>query len=91
MDAVTLVRSAIRGLLRACDSGLAGELGRLPRRDDDYAAAGKPACDYDDPAAREELAGALARDARALLAALDGEELEPGWCRRRRCGPARSG
>ncbi len=47
------------------------------RRDDDYAAAGKPACDYDDPAAREALAGALARDARALVAALDGREPGP--------------
>ncbi len=78
MDTVTLVRSAIRGLLKACDSALAGELRRLLRRDDDYAAAGKPACDYDDAAAREELVDALARDARALLAALEGQELGPG-------------
>jgi hypothetical protein len=78
MDTVTLVRSAIRGLLKACDSGLAGELWRLLRRDDDYSAAGKPACDYDDTAAREELVDALAKDAYALLAALDGEELGPG-------------
>jgi hypothetical protein len=77
MDTVTLVRSAIRGLLKAAGSDLAGELRRLLRRDDDYAAAGKPACDYDDPAAREELVGALARDACALLAALDGRELDP--------------
>ena len=47
------------------------------RRDDDYAAAGKPACDYDDAAAREELVDALAKDARALLAALDGRGLDP--------------
>ena len=45
------------------------------RRDDDYAAAGKPVCDYDDPAAREALVDALARDAMALLAVLDGREL----------------
>ena len=77
MDTVTLVRSAIRGLLKVCDGELAGELRRLLRRDDDYAAAGKPACDYDDPAAREELVDALAKDARALLAALDGRELDP--------------
>jgi len=77
MDTVTLVRSAIRGLLRACDGELAGELRVLLRRDDDYAAAGKPACDYDDAAAREELVDALACDARALLAALDGRELDP--------------
>jgi hypothetical protein len=77
MDTVTLVRSAIRGLLKAGDGGLAGELRGLLRRDDDYAAAGKPACDYDDAAAREELVDALAKDARALLAALDGRELDP--------------
>ncbi len=45
------------------------------RREDDYAGAGKPVCDYDDPAAREALVDALARDAQALLAALDGREL----------------
>jgi hypothetical protein len=77
MDTVTLVRSAIRGLLKACDGELAGELRGLLRRDDDYAAAGKPACDYDDAAAREELVDALAKDAHALLAALDGRELDP--------------
>ena len=58
-------------------ASLAGELRAVLRRDDDYAAAGKPACDYDDTAAREELVDALAGDARALLAALDGHELGP--------------
>jgi Transposase domain (DUF772)/Transposase DDE domain len=77
MDTVTLVRSAIRGLLKACGGELAGELRGLLRRDDDYVSAGKPACDYDDAAAREALAGALARDAYALLAVLDGRELDP--------------
>jgi hypothetical protein len=77
MDTVTLVRSAIRGLLKAADPELESVLrGRLAR-DDDYAGAGKPACDYDDPAAREALVDALARDALALLAALDGRELDP--------------
>lgn len=78
MDTVTLIRSAIRGLLRACDRELAGELRAVLRRDDDYAAAGKPTCDYDDTAAREALVDALAKDAYALLAALDGHELGPG-------------
>lgn len=77
MDTVTLVRSAIRGVLKAAGGELAGQLRGVLARDDDYAAGGKPACDYDDVAAREELAGALARDARALLAALDGQELGP--------------
>jgi Transposase DDE domain/Transposase domain (DUF772) len=77
MDTVTLIRSAIRGLLEAADAELAAELRGLLRRDDDYASAGKPVCDYDDAAAREALVDALARDALALLAALDGRELGP--------------
>lgn len=76
MDTVTLVRLAIRGLPKACGSDLAGELRGLLSRDDDYAAAGKPACYYDDPAAREELVDVLAKDAYALLGALDGRELD---------------
>jgi hypothetical protein len=77
MDTVTLVRSAVRGLLRACDGELGGELRGVLRRDDDYAAAGKPVCDYDDPAARDALVDALAKDAHALLGALGGRELGP--------------
>jgi hypothetical protein len=75
MDTVTLVRSAIRGLLAVCEPELESELRALLSRDDDYRSAGKPPCDYDDRAAREELIDALAKDARALLVALDGREL----------------
>src|SRR6266516_1433304 len=77
MDTVTLVSSAIRGLLGACDGELAGQLRGVLARDDDYVTAGKPACDYDDPAAREQLVDALARDALAVLEALEGRELGP--------------
>src|SRR5258706_7215877 len=77
MDTVTLIRSAIRGLLKAAGRDLAGELRTVLRRDDDYAAAGKPACDYDDPQGREELVDALGRDAHALLGVLDGQGLCP--------------
>ena len=77
MDTVTLVRSAIRGLLAICDAELDCELRALLCRDDDYRRAGKPVCDYEDSAAREALIDALAKDARALLAALDGRELSP--------------
>ena len=75
METVTLVRSAIRGLLAVCEAGLEAELRGLLCRDDDYCTAGKPSCDYDDPQARAELIDALAKDARALLMALDGREL----------------
>ena len=77
MDTVTLVRSAIRGLLKAADADLETELRGVLARDDDYTAAGKPVCDYDDRTAREALVDALARDGMALLGALEGRELGP--------------
>jgi len=76
MDTVTLLRSAIRGLLRVADADLEVELrGRLVR-DDDYVTAGKPVCDFDDPAARKDLVDGLAKDAYALLRVLDGRRLD---------------
>ncbi|HEX5877869.1 MAG TPA: transposase [Actinomycetota bacterium] len=74
MDTVTLVRSAIRSLLKAADAGLESELRVVLARDDDYTVAGKPVCDYDDPAARVEMVDALARDGAALLGVLHGRE-----------------
>jgi len=75
MDTVTLIRSAIRGLLAAADRDLEAELRGLLARDDEYASAGKPVCDWEDREAREELVDALAKDAQALLGALDGRKL----------------
>ncbi|MGV1030590.1 MAG: transposase, partial [Dermatophilaceae bacterium] len=75
MDTVTLVRSAIRGVLRVADGALEARLRAVLTRDDDYANAGKPACDYDDAAARVEMVDALARDGMAVLGVLDGREL----------------
>jgi hypothetical protein len=75
MDTVTLIRSAIRGLLAVCDRDLEGELRGLLARDDEYRTAGKPVCDYEDRQAREEMIDALAKDAHALLLALDGRTL----------------
>jgi hypothetical protein len=75
MDTVTLIRSAIRGLLAVADAQLETVLRAVLAREDDYRVAGKPVCDYDDPAAREALVDALARDAMALLAVLEGREL----------------
>ena len=74
MDTVTLVRSAIRGLLKAADADLELQLRAVLTRDDDYMVAGKPVCDYDDPAARAEMVDALARDGAALLTVLDGRD-----------------
>ena len=75
MDTVTLIRSAIRGLLAAADRDLEAELRGLLARDDEYASAGKPVCDWEDREAREELVDALAKDAQVLLGALDGRKL----------------
>ncbi|MGH2764995.1 MAG: IS1182 family transposase [Actinomycetota bacterium] len=77
MDTVTLVRSAIRALLQKSGATLEPELRGALRRDDDYEAPGKPACDWEDPAAREALVDALARDALTLLRVLDGQNLLP--------------
>jgi Transposase DDE domain/Transposase domain (DUF772) len=74
-DTVTLIRSALRGLLRAADEKLAEDVRQVLRRDDDYATAGKPACEWDDVVAREALIDALARDAYAALLVLDGRTL----------------
>ena len=74
-DTVTLVRSAIVGVLRALDEVTAKELRQLLLRDDPYDKSGKPSCAWDDKKAREELVDALTRDAYALLLALDGRVL----------------
>ncbi len=77
MDTVTLVRSAIRGLLKAADRDLAGQLRTVLTRDDDYLGAGKPVCDYGDRVAREGLVDALGRDGLALLQLLEGGQHGP--------------
>jgi hypothetical protein len=76
-DTVTLIRSAIRALLRGCDTELREELRGSLKRDDDYTMPGKPVCDWDDVQAREALVNALAEDAYALLLELDGKKLGP--------------
>jgi hypothetical protein len=74
MDTVTLVRSAIRGVLAAAEDR-EPDLRAVLRRDDDYRTGGKPAADWDDAEARAALVDALARDGEAVLAALEGEAL----------------
>lgn len=69
-DTVTLIRSAIRGLLRVAGKPLEDELRVRLKRDDDYRSPGKPMCDWDDAAARDALIDALAQDAYSLLAAI---------------------
>lgn len=74
MDTITLVRSAIRGLLKAADAGLADELRAVLSSGDDYADAAKPAIDWDDAACREQLIDSRAKDGFACLTLLDGRQ-----------------
>jgi hypothetical protein len=76
-DTVTLLRGAIRGLLRTCPTELAAAVRAALQRKDDYQAAGKPVCDWEDATAREQLVDALFRDGYRALGALRGRQLGP--------------
>ncbi len=77
MDTVTLIRSAIRGLLKVAEEELAIELRAAITSGDDYASAAKPQIDWDDKDAQGELVDSRAKDAYACLLVLDGSELGP--------------
>jgi hypothetical protein len=75
MDTITLIRSAVRGLLGAADAAdgeLAASLRAVLSAGDDYSSSAKPVIDWDDKPAREALIDSRARDGYALLAAVDG-------------------
>jgi hypothetical protein len=74
MDTITLIRSAIRGLLATAEADLAALLRAAISSGDDYARGGKPVIDWDDTAAREALVDSRARDGYALLVVLDGQQ-----------------
>ena len=76
-DTVTMLRGAIRGLLRACPPALKAKVRAGLQRADDYAAPGKPACDWQDRQAREALVDALVRDAYRAHYALRDQRLDP--------------
>jgi Transposase DDE domain/Transposase domain (DUF772) len=78
MDTITLIRSAIRGLLKVADPGLEAQLRGLIGCGDEYATSAKPRIDWDDQAAREDLIDSRARDGYSMLAHLDGRTLEGG-------------
>jgi hypothetical protein len=77
MDTVTLIRSAVRGLLKVADATLEAELRGVMSSGDDYASSAKPQIDWDDRGAREALVDSRAKDAFGCLALLDGRELDP--------------
>jgi hypothetical protein len=76
-DTITLIRSAIRGLLRAADHVLRSELRAVLSSGDAYTDTGKPVIDWTDAVEREALIDSRARDGYALLAVVDGRAL-PG-------------
>jgi hypothetical protein len=67
MDTITLIRSALRSLLKVADEGLEAELRAVLSSGDDYATNAKPQIDWDDAEAREALIDSRARDAFACL------------------------
>jgi len=80
-DTVTQLRAAIRKVLTGLDRAggpLAGRVREALERDDEYATAGKPPCDWDDRAAREALVDELVNDAVAALGALEGQAVPAG-------------
>ena len=77
MDTITLIRSAIRSLLRAADSDLESELRGVLGSGDAYESSSKPQIDWDDAEAREALIDSRARDAMACLQLLEGRVLTP--------------
>jgi Transposase DDE domain/Transposase domain (DUF772) len=74
-DTVTLIRSAIRQLLRAADHVLRAGLRAVITSGDGYTDTAKPVIDWSDRGEREALIDSRARDGYALLAVLDGRDL----------------
>ncbi|WP_298343539.1 IS1182 family transposase [Ferrimicrobium sp.] len=77
MDTITLIRSAIRNLLKVADRSLRDSLVRVLTSGDDYASSAKPTIDWDDRDAQAELIDSRAKDAYACLVVLEAKELTP--------------
>ena len=73
-DTVTQLVAAIRKVAREVP-GAAGQIARVCTGHD-YSRPGKPKIDWDDPAAKDALVSALVSDANAVVAALEGRDLE---------------
>src|SRR5579875_2581045 len=77
MDTITLIRSAIRGLLKVADMALRAELAGVLQSGDDYTSSAKPQIDWEYEEARAELIDSRAKDGFAMVTALSGRELDP--------------
>ncbi len=78
MDTITLIRSAIRGLLKVADDVVRAELRSVISSGDEYASAAKPQIDWDDKEAQAALVDSRATDGYAALVLLEGRELDSG-------------
>jgi len=78
MDTITLIRSAIRGVLKLAGPELEAQLRTALTSGDEYASNSKPQVDWDDTAAPAELIDSRACDGHALLAFLDSSRLGEG-------------
>ncbi len=75
MGTITLIRSAMRGLLKVAGAELEAELRAAIKSGDDYTSSAKPQVDWDDEEARKGLIDSRAKDAYAALALLEGRQL----------------
>ncbi len=76
MDTITLIRSALRGLLKVSGPVLEAELRAVMTSGDDYASSSKPHIDWDDTEARAALIDSRSADGYACLMHLDGQTLD---------------
>ena len=72
-DTATMLQRAIGAVLAAASDAALGVDAALRG---DYASGARAHCDWDDPRARQELVDRLGADAAAVLAALEGRELD---------------
>jgi len=86
-DTVTMIRGAIRGLLRACHRRWRPRSARCCSATTTTAHPATRLVTGPTGAAREALVDALVRDAYRAHYALRDQRLDPGWPRRRRCWP----
>ena len=75
MDTITLMRSAMRSLLRVADAELESQLRGVLSSGAAYESSGKPQIDWEDAEAREGLIDSRARDAMACLELLETRDL----------------
>jgi hypothetical protein len=73
-DTITQLVASVRRVARVVP-GAAGQVAELCTAHD-YSVPGKPQIDWDDPQAKDGLVSALVNDAHALLAVLDGRDLD---------------